>query len=198
MAGANLRVPKLVYGDYHRRSGTFIMLFEFVHATFTTIQTPTPREKSVLVLEKLAGIHSTFWGGAYAQGSVAFIPAVNAGAQKIVGKVAAKHLKTLYTGAVAEVANEIPDDLKRAISEMYVPEVSLRVQDHFANSDWMTVCHGDPRWVCRLGSECVHVLSEVESVRLCPLPRPLTNREPFAESTTGSSTRRTKRGRARS
>jgi thiamine kinase-like enzyme len=143
---ANTRIPKMVYGDFHRPSGTFIMLYEFVTATFTQIQNPTPKEKSALVFEKLAAIHSTFWGGEYLNGSVEFIDVVNSGAQNLLPKVTSDSLKKFYTGAAAGASNTASPELKVAINEMYSKGTLGSIQEHFAsNKAWFTVCHGDPR-----------------------------------------------------
>jgi thiamine kinase-like enzyme len=154
MLKKGIRIPKLVYGDYHRPSGTFIMLFEFVNGTFSTIQTPTPKEKSVQVLEKLAELHNTFWGGKYDEGyegegstkPVEFINVVNEGAQSLLGGVCSTKLKTFYKGLCAKTANAAPTELKAAIKEMYSKGTVQRIQDHFAaNKAWFTVIHGDTR-----------------------------------------------------
>jgi hypothetical protein len=124
-----LRIPKLVFGDFHRPSATFIMLFEYMNADFRRIQEDIPKEQSVVVMKKMALLHSIFWKGATPGNvNIDFIQRMDEGAQGLIPKVTAKALKTFYTGCCRAESTKAPDDLKEAFKRMFVPATMKLLQ----------------------------------------------------------------------
>jgi len=144
LAEKGIRCPKMVFGDFSRRSASFIFLLEFVDAKFHRIQSDdcVSEGRDEMIFLQLAKLHATFWGGK--DKSIEFIPPVNDGPNKVIPSVARKHLKTFYSDLCAQESNKASPEMQAMIAEMCGPQL-LKLLDHFANSEWLTMFHGDPR-----------------------------------------------------
>lgn len=167
-----LRVPKMVFGDFHRTSASFIMMFEFINATFLRVQQQTPRDRASLVMRKLASLHSMFWAGsgkhfgsASIHNAVSFVPFFNEGANKLIPGVGKSKYKTLYTGVVKEEAAKASKETKALLHEAFTGDSLKTSMKLFGDSSsFTTVFHGDPRidnWFFDEKDAAGEVVSEV-------------------------------------
>lgn len=147
MQARGLRCPKMVYGDFNRYNNTFIMILEFIEADFYKIQQTDSLSdgRDEIVFKQLAKLHTSFWGGQ--QPSIAFVPPMNEGAAKLLPAVTKKHIKTFYSGLCKEESSKIPPEMRAMLKEICGPKEGglNKIMDHFANSEWLTMFHGDPR-----------------------------------------------------
>jgi hypothetical protein len=151
----NIRIPKMVFGDIHRSSGSgerrysggeAMMLFEFIFADFSLVQNPLAHDRAVLMMKAIARIHRSFWGGTTGPccSDINFIPYQHQGANIAFPKAANQHLQTLYTGLCAPAANAAAQEIKESLPEMFGGMEGIMV--HMGTIEkWMTVCHGDVR-----------------------------------------------------
>jgi hypothetical protein len=139
-----VRTPKMVWGDFHKKSQTFCMLLEFVEGKFYRIQETIPHSQLLLSIKTLARYHA-HWHTNLNDQVICWVPKIGmTGYLKIIPGVAARDLKKLYKGIIAKEANQMPKELKVLLAEVVADCAALL--EHAAQlDDWMTLNHGDTR-----------------------------------------------------
>jgi hypothetical protein len=141
-----VRIPKMVFGDFHRGSAAFVMLFEFVKGEFLRVQKPLEKDKAVLIVKTIAAMQKSFWGALSGpQGTdISFIDRMDEGAMKLIPKVTKTHFKTFYTGLCAAEAKHASKEIQAALPGMIKDLFTVQVHQS-TRKKWMTVNHGDTR-----------------------------------------------------
>jgi hypothetical protein len=145
-----IRIPKMIFGEFHRPSASFIMLFELIKAEFGRIQNPLSTLKQELVVKAMAKIHVAFWGAKRGPGNtdISWMPALNnPDLMGIITTVAKQHHGTLYKKELASTANKMPAEMKVCLADYFKPK-SMKTLISYSGSDnhkWRSVYHGDTR-----------------------------------------------------
>jgi hypothetical protein len=142
-----IRTPKMVWGDFHKKSGTFVMLLEFVEGKFYRIQETIPQSQLLLSIKALACYHA-YWHLNLNNQTISWVPKIGLnGYLKIVPGAAAGDLKKLYKGMLAKEANSMPKEIKVLLAEV-IGQMGKQhsILEHSGQlDDWLTLNHGDTR-----------------------------------------------------
>jgi len=141
-----IRIPEMIFGDFHRPSATFIMLFEYIQADFGRIQNDISRDRCEMIMKAMAKIHSTFWGGTYSGANVDFIHRSDYGAFKMIPKVSKDKSKTWDSGLVAASVKAAPKEIQDFVAK-FTKDVGAmsKISLFLSDSKLTTITHGDPR-----------------------------------------------------
>ena len=141
-----IRIPKMIYGDYNHRAGSFIMLFEMIDGEFYRCENKESLtvDRAEQIIKLLAQHHALGWGGQLPGQDTSWCADADAGANRMLPPESKKHIKTFWDLKTNPAKPDVCPEILQEHLGLWFNNFE-KLQSHFTHSPWKTINHGDPR-----------------------------------------------------